>query len=97
MRIKPGCAAEYKRRHDEIWPALAAELRAAGILDYSIYLDEATLTLFAVQTLAEGHTTERLPRLPIVRQWWESMAPLMDTHPDHAPVCGTLREVFRLE
>ena len=44
MRLKPGTVAEYKRRHDEIWPELAAAIRAAGISDYSIFLDEATLT-----------------------------------------------------
>jgi L-rhamnose mutarotase len=31
MQLKPGAAAEYKKRHDELWPALAAELKAAGI------------------------------------------------------------------
>ena len=96
MKLKPGCAVEYQRRHDELWPALGTALRAAGIVDYSIFLDDQTLTLFAVQTLADGHTADQLPQLPIVRQWWESMAPLMETHPDHAPVCGPLREVFRL-
>jgi len=25
------------------------------------------------------------------------MAPLMDVHPDHSPVCGELREVFHLD
>ena len=47
MKLKPGAAAEYKRRHDEIWPELAAELKAAGVSDYSIFFDEETLTLFA--------------------------------------------------
>jgi L-rhamnose mutarotase len=96
MKLKPGCAAEYERRHNEIWPALAAELRAAGITEYSIFLDEETLTLFAFQTLQENHTTDRLPQLPIVREWWDSMAPLMETHPDRVPICEPLREVFRL-
>jgi L-rhamnose mutarotase len=45
MKLKPGVAAEYKKRHDEIWPELAAELRAAGVSDYSIFLDEETLIL----------------------------------------------------
>ena len=96
MKLKPGCADEYQRRHDELWPALGTALRTAGIEDYSIFLDEQTLTLFAVQTLAEGHSADQLPHLPIVRQWWESMAPLMETHPNHEPVCGPLCEVFRL-
>jgi L-rhamnose mutarotase len=97
MKLKPGCVAEYQRRHDEIWPALVVELRTAGITDYSIFLDEETLTLFAVQKWAENHTADRLPQLPIVRQWWESMAPLMETLPDHTPVCLPLREVFHLD
>ena len=27
MKLKPGHIAEYKKRHDEIWPDLAKELR----------------------------------------------------------------------
>lgn len=97
MKLKPGHVAEYKKRHDEIWPELAAALRAAGVSDYSIFLDEETLTLFAVQKLTDNHAAYALPQQPIVRKWWDTMAPLMETHPDHAPVCGELREVFHLD
>ena len=97
MKLKPGHIAEYKKRHDEIWPELAAALRAAGVSDYSIYLDEETLTLFAVQKLSDNNTAANLPKHPVVRKWWDCMAPLMETHPDHAPVCGELREVFHLD
>jgi L-rhamnose mutarotase len=97
MKLKPGKVAEYKKRHDEIWPELAAELRAAGVSDYSIFLDEETLTLFAVQKLSDTNSAAELPKSVIVRKWWNSMAPLMEAHPDHAPVCGELREVFHLD
>ena len=97
MKLKPGFAAEYKKRHDEIWPELAKVLHDAGISDYSIFLDEETLTLFAVQNLADQNTAAKLPKHPVVRKWWDSMAPLMETHPDHSPVCGELREVFHLD
>lgn len=97
MKLKPGMAAEYKQRHDALWPELAAELRRAGISDYSIFLDEDTLTLFAVQKLSDSNTAADLPRSPIVRKWWDSMAPLMETHPDHAPVATPLREMFHLD
>jgi L-rhamnose mutarotase len=97
MKLKPGCAAEYQRRHDELWPELAAELRAAGVSDYSIFLDEETLTLFAVQKRRVDHTAHRLPDSPVVRRWWESMAPLMEVHPDHEPISAPLREVFHLD
>ncbi len=97
MKLKPGVAAEYKKRHDEIWPELAAELRAAGVSDYSIFLDEETLTLFAVQKLSKKNSAADLPNSPIVRKWWDYMAPLMEVHPDNAPVAKPLKEVFHLD
>lgn len=30
-RIKPGCKAEYQRRHAEIWPEMVKVLKEAGI------------------------------------------------------------------
>ncbi len=97
MQLKPGVAAEYKKRHDEIWPALVAELKAVGVSDYSIFLDEETLTLFAVQKLSAGNTASALPDTPIVRKWWGYMAPLMETHADNSPFAKPLAEVFHLD
>ena len=51
MQLKPGVVDEYRRRHDEIWPELSALLSDSGIYDYSIFLDEDTLSLFAVLKL----------------------------------------------
>ena len=48
MKLNPGMEAEYKRRHDEIWPELVALLKEAGVSDYSIHLDRETNTLFGV-------------------------------------------------
>jgi L-rhamnose mutarotase len=97
MKLKPGNVAEYKKRHDEIWPELAREIRAAGISDYSIFLDEETLTLFAVQKLTDKNSAAALPNSPIVRKWWDSMAPLMETHSDNSPIAKPLKEVFHLD
>jgi L-rhamnose mutarotase len=97
MKLKPGFAAEYKKRHDELWPELAEALRTAGISDYSIFLDEETLTLFAVQKLGDRNTAAALPKNRVVRKWWDYMAPLMEVEPDNAPVAAELKEVFHLE
>lgn len=97
MKLKPGFEAEYKKRHDEIWPALSEILSQAGVSDYSIYLDEETLTLFAVQKLAEGNTADDLPNHPVVRKWWDYMADIMETHADNSPVCIPLTEVFHMD
>jgi L-rhamnose mutarotase len=97
MKLKPGFEEEYQRRHDEIWPELSTALRQAGISDYSIFLDAETLTLFAVQKLSDGNTAGELPTLPVMRKWWDYMADIMDTNPDHSPVCKPLKEVFHLD
>lgn len=97
MQLEPGVADEYRRRHDAIWPELVEALEAAGISDYSIFLDELTGKLFAVQTLAEGHTAGDLPGHPVVRKWWDMMADWMETHADGEPVAGPLTEMFHLD
>ena len=97
MQLKPGFEAEYKKRHDEIWPELSALLSESGIQDYSIYLDRKTLTLFAVQKLADDFEPEAIPRHPIVKKWWAYMADIMETNPDNSPVTGELVEVFHMD
>lgn len=97
MQLKPGVEAEYKRRHDEIWPDLSVALTEAGIRDYAIYLDRTTGTLFAVQKRIDGHTADALPALPVMQRWWAYMADLMETNPDHSPVVKPLERVFRTQ
>lgn len=94
MKLKPGFEAEYKKRHDEIWPELSKELTAAGVSDYSIFLDEETLTLFAVQKLTDTHTSDELPQQQIVKKWWKYMSDIMEVNEDNSPVATPLKEVF---
>jgi L-rhamnose mutarotase len=97
MRLRPGCEQAYKKRHDEIWPELKAELRKAGVSDYSIYLDPKTHTLFAFQYLADDASDAELPGKEIVKKWWHSMKDLMDTNPDESPVSDALEEMFHMD
>jgi L-rhamnose mutarotase len=97
MQLKPGTTVEYKRRHDEIWPELSQLLRDAGIYDYSIFLDEETLHLFAVLKLRDGNTRDTLPSHPLMRRWWDYMKDLMYTRPDGRPNEWPLVPVFHLD
>ena len=97
MRLKPGFEVEYKKRHDAIWPELSELLRKAGISDYSIFLDEETHTLFAVQRQSGDGSSQDLAAEPIVQKWWAYMADIMETNDDHSPVSIPLREVFYLK
>jgi L-rhamnose mutarotase len=39
MELRPGSIDEYIRRHDEIWPELVAELKEAGLSNYTLFRD----------------------------------------------------------
>ena len=87
MQLHPGQAEEYRRRHDAIWPDLAAALKDAGISDYSIHLDRETerpLRRALAQRRPRRWTT--CPSLPVMRRWWAHMADIMATNPDGSPV-----------
>jgi L-rhamnose mutarotase len=94
MQLKPGFETEYKKRHDEIWPELSNLLSESGISEYSIFLDEDTLTLFAFQKLNTDFNEDDIPNHPIVKKWWTYMADIMVPNPDNSTVSQPLKEVF---
>jgi len=95
MQLKAGHAAEYKRRHDAIWPQLAALLADAGIRDYSIFLDQADGALFAVLWRSKEHCMDSLPQQALMQRWWAHMADLMQTEADLAPATVPLLPMFQ--
>ncbi len=97
MKLKPGCKEEYKKRHDRIWPELATLIRESGISDYSIFLDEETDILFAVQKVTGDKGSQDLGKNPVVQKWWHHMADIMETNPDESPVTILLPELFYME
>jgi L-rhamnose mutarotase len=94
MYLNPGMKAEYRKRHDEIWPELVMLLRDTGIANYSIHLDEETHTLVGYLERGDRHTMTDLPRHPVMRRWWAHMGDIMRTNPDGSPVAIPLEEVF---
>jgi L-rhamnose mutarotase len=96
MFLNPGQAAEYKRRHDAIWPELVALLKASGISDYSIHLDQENGVLFARLHRSADHTMDTLPAHPVMRRWWAHMADVMRTNADGSPVVENLPCLFHM-
>lgn len=96
MKLNPGQAAEYKKRHDEIFPDLAKALKDAGVSDYRIWLDPETDYLFATLKRTQPHGMDDLPNQEVVKRWWKFMADIMQTHPDNVPVQVDLLPMFHL-
>ena len=96
--VKPGMRAEYRRRHDNIWPELKDLLKSAGICNYTIwnvgdelfgYYECEKGVDFAARTQAESEVVDR---------WNEYMKDVMVMEMD--PVTGAqpkLEQVFFLE
>ena len=94
MNLFPGQAAEYEKRHDEIFPELTQALRDAGVSDYTIWLDPEDNHLFGILTRTDDHTMDKLPDTEIMKRWWKHMADIMETNPDNVPVQVPLKRVF---
>ena len=96
--VKPGMLAEYRRRHDNIWPELKELLKSAGICNYTIwnvgdelfgYYECEKGVEFAARTQAGSEVVDR---------WNEYMKDVMVMEMD--PVTGAqpkLEQVFFLE
>jgi L-rhamnose mutarotase len=84
MKLFPGKAEEYRRRHDSIWPELVEALHNA-------------LCLFAILKRRPNHTMDKLPHTDVVRRWWAMMSDIMETKPDHSPIQQTLMPMFYME
>jgi L-rhamnose mutarotase len=97
MFLNPGQVAEYKRRHDCLWPELSALLKDAGVSDYSIYLDEEHHVLFATLRRSPHHHMDDLPMHPLMKKWWAHMSDIMRSNPNGSPVVEPLPCMFHLE
>jgi len=96
MFLNPGHEAEYRARHDAIWPELVALLRGAGISNYSIHLDPETNVLFAYLERRDDHSMATLTSDPVMRRWWDAMRDIMRANADGSPVVMPLVETFHM-
>jgi L-rhamnose mutarotase len=93
MRLKPGCEAIYKQKHDEIWPELVKHIRRDGMSNYTIFREG--LDLFAYLETSKAEPSYEVDQ--IVRDWWLMMEPYMEYNDDHTPKVWALEEVFHLD
>lgn len=96
MNLNPGQAAEYEKRHDEIFPELVTLLKESGISDYTIWLDPENHHLFGILTRADDHKLDVLPDQEVMKRWWAFMCDIMESNPDNSPVVVPLKRVFYL-
>ncbi len=97
MYVNPDAHAEYERRHNPIWAELAEVLKAHGAHHYSIFLDEASDTLFAYVEIESQERWDAVAQTEVCQRWWAHMTDVMPANPDNSPVSVELRPVFYLD
>lgn len=97
MKLHPGMEKEYEKRHNELWPEMKESIHKFGGHNYTIFLDDETLTLFGSIEIEDEELWKKQADDPINRKWWDYMAPVMETNPDNSPVSTDLHRVFHLD
>lgn len=77
IQAKPGMAAEYKRRHDEIWPELTSIFSEHGIKTFSINLHAPSGYLFGYIELEDEEKYNAIGEYEVCKKWWKYMAEVL--------------------
>lgn len=97
MKLYDGQKEEYKKRHKALWPEMKEMIREYGGSNYSIFLDEETMTLFGYIELEDEERWNESGSTAVCRKWWDYMADIMETNPDNSPVSEDLVPMFHLD
>lgn len=97
MKLYPGMAEEYEKRHNALWPEMKDMIHEYGGHNYSIFLDKETNVLYGYLEIEDETRWNATADTPINRKWWDYMADIMDTNPDNSPVSTDLNMVFHLD
>ncbi|MDY4041443.1 MAG: L-rhamnose mutarotase [Collinsella sp.] len=97
MRLLPGFAEEYERRHNELWPEMADMLHEYGGHNYSIFIDAETDTLFGYIEVDDPERYAQSAATEVCQRWWAYMAGVMETNADNSPVTVDLDCAFHLD
>jgi L-rhamnose mutarotase len=76
LALRPGAYESYKRAHDNLWPELAAGMRANSV-SMAIYRDADRLFVFAAAP-SEAHW-EQSRQDPVLTKWDQSMTEFLET------------------
>lgn len=98
LQVRPNRLAEYKERHQRVWPEMLKALSQAGWRNYSLYLRDDGLLVGYLETPDFQEALRRMETLDVNRRWQAEMQPFfqaVDGRPDENML--PLEEVFHLD
>ncbi|MBO0823491.1 MAG: L-rhamnose mutarotase [Actinobacteria bacterium] len=98
-RVRPDRLAEYRQRHQEVWPEMQQALSEAGWSRYSLFLSEDGLLVGYLETDDFDAALERMAGADVNDRWQAEMKQFFDNDGDQPPDQGfrQLSEIFHLD
>jgi len=100
LRVKPDKLEEYKLHHANVWPDLLAELKTAGMSNYSLWLHPSGLEFGYLEVEDWAAACAYLDKSEVHSRWQEFMTNYLDSASDGElggqPV-ELLEQVFMME
>ncbi len=97
FEIKPGTEAEYKRRHDAIWPELVEAIKDAGFSNYSLFRRGTTIYAYAEVEPDVQTAMAKLAPSEVNRRWSEWFEDVIVSLTDESGQLYRAEEVWHLD
>lgn len=98
-RVQPERLAEYRARHERVWPDMLAALQEAGWGNYSLFLTEDGLLVGYLETQDYQAALDRMAATEVNARWQRDMAPYFTELDGLPPDQGFKRvgEIFHVD
>ncbi len=99
LHVRPERIAEYRERHEAVWPDMLRALKGTGWHNYSLFLRADGLLIGYFETPSLPAAVAGMAALEVNQRWQQEMAPYFLGLDDQPPDQGfrQLAEVFHLE
>ncbi len=97
FELYPGTEAEYKRRHDEIWPELVQALQEAGIKNYTLFRRGMQVMAYAECDPDAETAFGKVGATEVNRRWSEWFEDIIVTLTDDQGRLFQAEEVWHLD
>jgi L-rhamnose mutarotase len=81
VRLRPEAVLRYEELHASVWPDVLRTIKACNISNYSIFLYQPELLLFAYfEYTGEDFDADqaRMAADPVTQEWWSITMPLQE-------------------
>lgn len=96
FEIRPGTEAEYKKRHDEIWPELVQAIKDAGQSNYSLFRRGTTVIGYVECEPDAATAFARVAATDANGRWSKWFEEIIDTPREQDGGFERLEEVWHL-